>query len=114
MGDGGEAKIRVIRNITVTELRKAIKTRTGVPVKSLELTVRGKPLYEGVTIPFVDIDDDEQFVVHWQQGDRLKNLLRHRQLADINGIGKFDRTSLHFAVLDGDPDLCKDIVDSKE
>jgi len=114
LGPGGEeTRIRVIRNITVTELRKAVKTRTGVPVKVLELAVGGKPLYEGIAMPFADMEDDEQLAVHWEQVDRLQSLLRHRQLADINGIGKFDRTDLHFAVLDGDPDLCKEIIDSK-
>jgi len=111
--DGEETRIRVVKGINVTELRKAVKTRTGVPVKELELKVLSKMLNEGVAQPFLGFSEAE-LVVHWDQMDRLKSLMIHRALADMNSLGQFDRTVMHFAVIDGDVDLCKDITANKE
>lgn len=111
--DGEETRVRVERTITTTELRKAVKTRVGIPIKELELKVAGEILQEGVAQPLANLSDDK-LVIYWEQLDRLKSLLAYRKLRDINGIGKFDRSALHFAVLDGDPDLCKDIIFSKD
>jgi len=111
--DGKELRIRVEQAITTTELRKVVKTRVNVPVKQLELKVNGVKLFEGAAQPLFDLSEDK-WVVYWEVADRMKSMLAAHNLKTINSIGKFDRSSLHFAVLDGDPDLCKDLILDKE
>lgn len=110
---GEETRIRVVKGINVAELRKAVKMRTGVPVKELELRVKGQLLAEGVARPFLGMAEAD-LVLQWEQADRMKSLMHFRGLPELNSMGQFDRTLLHFAVIDGDADMCKEIVAHKE
>lgn len=112
--EGQDQRIRAEKNINVTDLRKAMKTKVGVKVEELNLTVDEKPLLEAKDQPFLHHAPDAELVVHWVRHDRLKQLLEMRGLETINHRGKFERTALHFAVLDGELDLCRKIVDHKQ
>lgn len=111
--DGEEHRFRVERDINTTNLRKAVKTKVGVPLRELDLRVGGQVLMEGVARPLEGLRGDA-LLVRWERRNRIESLLEYRHLADVNDRGKFDRTLLHFAVLDGDPDICKEIVDRKD
>jgi len=112
--EGQNQRARLDKHVTTTDLRKAIKTKTGVQVNELQLTVEGQLLMEGAAQPFRDKPPHAELVVHWEKVDRLASLMNQRSLATINSRGKFDRTTLHFAVLDGEVDLCRRIIEHKD
>lgn len=113
--EGQNQRARLERSISTLELRKALKTKVGVPVNELELTFEGQVLLEGVAQPFLFKSADEmEMVVHWKRVDRLESLMTQRNILTINHQGKFDRTLLHFAVLDGEIDLIRRVIEHKD
>jgi len=112
--EGQNQKVRCDKDIDTTELRKAVKIKTGVPVQEMQLSVDGEPLMEGKAQPFLHHAPHAELIVHWVKMDRLESLMAQRNLLTLNSQGKFDRTVLHFAVLDGEVDLCRRIIDHKD
>lgn len=108
-GADSSATARVERGITTTELRKVVKTRTGVPIREMELVVGGKVLAEGFAQPLLCVSE-EDLVVKWNQSDRLQSLMNLRKLDTINSVSSWERGLLHYTVIDGDPDMCLDLT----
>jgi len=98
---------------TLVDLRRAVSIKTCTPVGELELEVNGKAATEARSRPFAG-KPDVGHIVRWFRGARLGNLLRSRRLTNICSKDSNRRTALHYTVLNGDFDLCQEVLDHKD
>jgi hypothetical protein len=111
--NGDENKLLLSNKIDTSELRKAISKFSGVPMLDLVIEIDGHEWVEARECPLEKFNPQTQ-VVKWIEADRVKRVLRKRGLATINNLDKFERSALHFTIIDGDVELSKEIVDHPE
>jgi hypothetical protein len=107
---GDIKKLLISFKIDATELRKAISKMTGTPMSHLVLEVNGHEYVEARELPLSKGFDEENDTVRWFRSNRLQRLLQKRELATINNLDKFERSSLHFTCIDGDLDLTEEAI----
>lgn len=111
-GPNGERdKIRVKLQSKVYELRNALAKHTTLPTRELQLKIEGRVLEEARRQAFEGCDASS-VVVHWWRQDRLKAIASKRKFQGLNGKGWLGRTMLQYTVLDGDFNLCSEVLNS--
>jgi len=111
-GPNGETdKIRVKLRSKVYELRNAVAKRTMLSTRVLQLKIQGRVLEEARR-PAFEGCDASSIVVHWWRQDRLKAIASKRKFQGLNGKGWLGRTMLHYTVLDGDFNLCSEVLNN--
>lgn len=111
--DGDEQKILLNRGCYQFELRKAVSAMTGVNPRELNLFINDRELKEARNKAFVRFDPKRD-VIEWCRGDRLKAMLQLRNLAHLTHLDRFERSIVHFSVIDGDTELTQQIIDHVE
>jgi len=111
-GPNGETgKIRVKLRSKVYELRNAVAKHTMLSTRVLQLKIQGRVLEEARRQAFEGCDASS-VVVHWWRQDRLKAIAFKRKFQGLNGKGWLGRTMLQYTVLDGDFNLCSEVLNS--
>jgi len=114
--DGTKRKMVVKRNFRVMDFRQTIAVMNGRVVGETELRLDGQLLIEQRTRPFED--RDEPYEIHWEPGSRMHNLLKWNNLKSkisrAPGTKGLNRTAVHFAAMNGDIDLAKEVLEDKE
>mmetsp|Transcript_22071 Transcript_22071/g.39333 ORF Transcript_22071/g.39333 Transcript_22071/m.39333 type:complete len:227 (+) Transcript_22071:1-681(+) len=95
------------------ELRKVISAFTGVPPREVNIQVNGKELKEAREPAFVDFDPKND-VVLWYRKDRMKSIMATRKIHAMDHLDKFERSLVHFTVIDGDTELTQEVLDHKD
>jgi len=109
-------KLELDLGMNTGQLRKTVSQLSCVPLRYLVIEIAGEELVEARELPFWDNKkhvlrfNHETQVVKWYRGDRLKRLLKKRELATINNVDKFERSATHFSTIDGDFELLEEIV----
>jgi len=119
LGDasGRPSKLLLSPKLNTTELRKKVSSMVGVPMGELVLEINGHELVEARELPLrgqiVDFNHEVD-VIKWRRFNRLMRLLSAHGLATINNLDRFERSAIHFAAMDGDLELAKEIMNNKQ
>lgn len=105
-------KVLVSCKINVDDLRRSISRFACCKPRELVFSIKGHECVEARECPLKNPKsfDAEKDVIRWWRGDRLKRVLKKRQLATMNNLDKMERSVLHFVCMDGDYDLTEEVV----
>lgn len=107
-------KLQLSLKINVDELRKAVSKSAGCKTRDLCIKINGHEWVEAMERPLKSDFDHEKDTVRWWKSDRLKRLLKKRELATINNVDKFERSAVHFLCMLGDMELLEEVVCHKD
>lgn len=110
---GQENKFLLNLQIDTMELRRTLSKYTGVNTRELVFEIDGHEWVEARELPLKNFDPENQ-VVMWYVGNRLRRLMKRRHLATINNLDKFERSLIHFAIIDGDFEILREVVADKD